>query len=264
MLIGLCPKEDSDKELVVQIRDIYFSELTSSMSETGRFVFRATIFSGAKDQYQLLQKVDKKYENSSLDVTLELENEAGNLVLNTIQSALEQTQPLEDYLYTFNDLSKYDSIAKTRIPLYTLTNYNDGIYKDYPSFAQQIPTNQITEVKEKDTSLKIFYLNEEQKKRNARNYFAAVYQGKLYLNNGFNFVHLVKKGEDFYFYGYVPKKVSAGKQLGIGVATGVATALLTGGIGIAFFPTTENVLYEFRMDFMNGSFKPISEVSQEK
>ena len=45
------PLPENNKELIIQIRDFYFSELTSGMSETGRFIFRATIFGGSDDQY---------------------------------------------------------------------------------------------------------------------------------------------------------------------------------------------------------------------
>ena len=258
------PLPENNKELIIQIRDFYFSELTSGMSETGRFIFRATIFGGSDDQYFLLRKVDEVYNNSSIDVTLQLEREAGLLVSGIVQNAIRQQKPLNDVVYTLNDVTNFESLEKKNIPLYYATTYADGIYKDFQSFSQQKPTDKISEVKENGSTIKIYYLNEKQKKRSARGNYAAVYNGKPYINNGDEFVSLVKKGEDFYFYGYVPKKVSAGKQIGIGIATGVVTTLLTGGIGVAFIPTTENVLYEFRMDFLNGSFKPIEEVKKDK
>lgn len=258
------PKPTNDNTLIIQIRDFYFSELTSGMRETGEFIFRATILGGSNDQFHLLRKVNETYNNSSLDVTLELEREAGNLVLNIISSSLRQTKPLTDYVYTNNDVNNFEEIEKKTLPLYNTASFVDGLYKDYISFSLQTPTDKISEVKQNGTTIKIFYLNENQKKRNARGNYAAVYNGKLYINNGDDFVNLIKKGSDFYFYGYVPKEVSAGKQLGVGIATGLVTSLLTGGIGIAFIPTTENVLYEFKMDMLNGSFKPIEEVKKEK
>ena len=251
-------------ELIVQIRDFYFSELTSGMSEEGKFKFRATIFAGEPQNYKLIKKVDEVYKNSSMDVTLQLERESGELILKIISEALVTVKPLEERIYTLEDIDNFEGIEKNKLALYTNDKYVDGIYKDFQSFSMQIPSMPIHEVKEGNNTIKVYYLNENKKSKNARGNYAAIYQGKLYINNGEEFIKLTKKENDYYFYGYVSKKASFGKQLGVGVATGVLTSLLTGGFGVAFFPTTDSVLYEFKMDFLNGSFIPIQEVKQKK
>lgn len=248
------------KELIIQIREFYFSELTSGMSEEGKFKFRATIFGGEPQNYKIIKKIDELYKNSSLDVTQELEREAGNLLLKIISDALKTDTSLEERIYTYEDVVNFENIEKSKLPLYTDQKYIDGIYKDYQSFSMQSPTLQISEVKESNKTIKVYYLNENNKSRNARGNYAVVYKGKLYINNGEQFIELTKKENDFYFYGYISKSASFGKQFGVGVATGVLTSLLTGGIGVAFIPTTNSVLYEFKMDSLNGNFVPIQEV----
>ena len=234
------------------------------MSEEGKFKFRATIFAGEPQNYKLIKKVDEVYKNSSMDVTLQLERESGELILKIISEALVTVKPLEERIYTLEDIDNFEGIEKNKLALYTNDKYVDGIYKDFQSFSMQIPSMPIHEVKEGNNTIKVYYLNENKKSKNARGNYAAIYQGKLYINNGEEFIKLTKKENDYYFYGYVSKKASFGKQLGVGVATGVLTSLLTGGFGVAFFPTTDSVLYEFKMDFLNGSFIPIQEVKQNK
>ena len=43
---------------------------------------------------------------------------------------------------------------------------------------------------------------QNKKSKNARGNYAAIYQGKLYINNGEEFIKLTKKENDYYFYIY--------------------------------------------------------------
>lgn len=253
-------------EIVLVIRDFNFYELTSSFSEVGKFTFTGFVFGGKEGQYQLLKMIDEKVEVSNMDVTKKMEADAGTTVLEVLKNAIN-TKPISDKIYTENDLNNFEEIAKESIPLYSTNAYTEGIYKDFKSFSVQTPDYQISEAKSQNStgSLKFFYIDKANVKTNARTNFAVVYQGKTYINNGEYFTELSKKNNDFYFFGYIPKPVSTGKQIGVGLATAIGTALISGGTMIvSMFPTKEMVRYEFKMDFQNGRLIPLEEAPLEK
>lgn len=111
----------------------------------GYFKFRGLLFGGRDNQYQLIKKIDTTLVIFKIDVTKELEKQSLDYIQKTILKAASE-KPFDQRIYTLGDISNYDKITKSNLPLYSNQKLTDGIYKNYNSFSMQIPDKPIDKI----------------------------------------------------------------------------------------------------------------------
>ncbi|RYZ98807.1 MAG: hypothetical protein EOP47_18415 [Sphingobacteriaceae bacterium] len=230
-------------ELLLQVRKFGFGELTSGFSENGYGYFRLGLYARNGDNYQKLKTIDTVINVSSVDVTHKLFRVTSEYLTHFITSNL--TRHPSGSLYNYNDLVKIDSIEKQQIPLYTAEKYTDGIYVSYKSFFNQTPDKQ-GEVKVTTETIKSVKIPDAKGKLNtvsAKELYAVVFEGRLYIATNYGFYPLIKQNNDFKYTG-------RGRST---IGNSIATSAMFGLAG-ALISANPSGIYELKLDYVNGDF----------
>lgn len=147
---ALTDSADSNRELVFQLRNLRFSELTSAFSERGDCAFRAALLSRQNDQYFPIASIDTVISFKSIEVTKGLYKRAGQVLTDFISGHLAKTP--DTILYSLADVMNVDSTEKRSLKVYGAATYEEGIYRTYSAFADQVPDGQGTINKRKERS----------------------------------------------------------------------------------------------------------------
>jgi len=171
-----------DGELLFQLRQFSFAEVTSAMSEKGYCYLRATLFSKTDERYKKLHAIDTLILIKSMDVTRSLFRNGSKTIVDFIANNLLQNPVEEDY-YSFSDIMHTDSIEKLKIPVYNTVAYTEGLYASFTSFTNQTPDKQITaELKnDKLSAVKSGDENGKLTKVKPKNIYAVVYKGQPFI-----------------------------------------------------------------------------------
>lgn len=242
-LIGeLSDSSSRTDTLFFQLRKFFFSEQTKSFSETGTFIFRATLYRWQNDHYLKINEVDTVMLIQAADVTKSLEQHAVREIVDFIQQNL-LNKGVDPFTYSKTELSNPDSLEKAGILLYTTNKYTDGLYLTYKSFSEQLPDKAIL-VEEKNNKIKTVKIEDSSGKMiriRSRDSYAIVYQGKPYAATSYDFYPLTKEKQDFYFTG----KVKAGTDPMAAYVFGLMGSLLS---------STNYSTYEMKIDHLTGRF----------
>lgn len=239
-------------ELLLQLRQLGFAEVTGSVSEKGYCYFNAQLYSKKAGQYQLTSAIDTVVLVKAMDVTNGLLKAGSATIGNFIAANLLQ-QPHEGNFYTYREVLKMDSVEKRKIKLYNTATYVDGLYSNYKLFMEQTPDKQIVvegyqiypdAVKAKDENGKL-------KKVQAQNIYAIVYKGQPYIASKHEYYPLKKVKDDFLFTGTAKVTASTGDV--------VAATMLFGGLaGLAV--SNAEATFEMKIDHKNGTFIRLREI----
>lgn len=241
-------------ELLLQLRQFAFAEVTGSFSEKGYCYVKAQLYANNADKYQLVGAIDTILLVKAMDVTGGI-LKAGSAIMGTFiaDNLLKQASGVETY--TRHEILNIDSVEKSKLKLYTTTTYTDGVYATYKSFSNQAPDKQIVlegyelypdAVKAKDENGKL-------KKVQLSKIYAIVYQGKPYMATQYQYCPLKKVGTDFIFTGNVKVAASAAEQ--------VTAGLLLGMIGSMMVSNAE-ATYEMKIDHKDGTFIRLREIQE--
>lgn len=251
-----------DGTVVMYLKQLYFAELTGAFSEHGYCYFQAYLFAKNDDgTYSYLDKIDSVIDHSSMDVTKATMKKGSDMVSNFISRNISKKAASTDQ-YSFADLKNFDNIEKQKLNLYSASELQDGIYPDYASFRDQKPTKEIANVKFYGKSPKIIkiYEAEEGKEKEIRknNTYAIVYKGNpyLYLSIEDAFTPAEKKDGDFYFTGKIKSTAKTGDVVLASAFFGIIGGLIASG--------PSSTLFEQKLDYMNGGFIPLKEVSNKR
>ncbi|HTE10577.1 MAG TPA: hypothetical protein VK645_06395, partial [Chitinophagaceae bacterium] len=241
-----------DGELLFQLRQFSFAEVTSAMSEKGYCYLRATLFFKTGERYKKLHTIDTVILIKSMDVTGSLFRNGSRTIVDFIANNLLQNPAEEDY-FSFSDIVHIDSIEKLKMPVYNTEAYADGLYASFASFTNQTPDKQITaELKnDKLSAVKSPDENGKLAKVKPKNIYAVVYKGQPFIATAYGYYPLQKTGDDFFFTGKAKVTASTGDV--------IAASLFFGIIG-SLIASDAEASFEMKIDHANGGFIRLREI----
>lgn len=240
-------------ELLVELRQFSFAEMTGAMSEKGYCYLRAGLYTKVADKYQLIDAVDTIVQvKGMVDVTKALLKTGGGTLCNFITDNLLK-QPKGTEAFTTHEILNIDSVEKSRIKLYNVSGYKDGLYTTYKQFMNQEPDKQIVvdgyeiypdavRAKDKDNKLR---------KVKSQSIYAIVYNGQPYIASRDEYSPLKKVGNDFLFTGNAKVSPSMSEQ--------VTASMMLGLLGSLMVSNNEG-RFEMKIDHKNGSFIKLKEI----
>lgn len=238
-------------ELLFQLRQLSFAEVTGALSEKGYCFIRAELYSKKSINYFRLSSIDTVILVKSLDVTNPLFKTCSKLITEFIQNKLLE-ESNDSLLWDMNSILKIDSIEKVNLPLYQASNYPDGIYSNFTSFINLKPVYQAMVETNKDGSISsVKKLDGEGKKTKVKNIYALVHKGRAYINTDFGYYPLQKVKNDFYFTGKAKVNAETGDIL--------ATSFFFGILG-GLIASNDNALFVMKIDHLNGGHIRYKEV----
>jgi hypothetical protein len=244
---GLTDTSAKSGQLLIQLRQLNFAEITGTLKDHGFFNLQAQLFAKENGGYKKIDAIDTLVAITALDVTHALLKKGSEVLTNFIAVNLKKQQ-LGD-LVSYHDIARVDSIEKSKIKLYTTDTYTDGLYYTYKSFAAQSPDAQFTldGKKVKKNSVKMPDQKGVLQTVKIDSVYALVYKGKPYIATGFDYYPLTKEGNDLLFVGKISGKANTSDVVAGAILFGVAGGLVAAASNSA--PTFEVKIYH-----VNGRF----------
>ena len=253
ILKALIDSTSKPGELILQVRQLRFYEVTGAISEKGYFAFRAELYAKSMGSYKKLALIDTVSVVSAMDVTNKNLKRGSETIANFIASNLnrEPTAPLS---YSYTDITKIDSIEKSQLKLFTSPAYAEGVYFTYKSFRDQTPDGNIVIDGDslKKNNVKALLADGQSIKVKPANTYAIVYKGKPYIVTPYEFYPLLKVGNNFVFTGKGSTATSTSVMMGsalFGVAGGMIAA-------------SEKSTFEMKIDYTTGQFIRMKEIRE--
>jgi tetratricopeptide (TPR) repeat protein len=256
VLNALTDSTSKDGELLFQLRQFNFAEITGSLSEKGYCYLRADLYAKTNDQYQKTGSIDTVILVKAGDVTRAMFRNGSKTITNFIGSNLLQS-PTDAVSYSYNDVMHIDSIEKRRINVYNAAGYKDGAYKDFQSFARQEPDYDSLTVTFKDGKIDRVKTPGEDGKMTtlkAKNMYALVHQGQIFIVTEYGDYPVEKRNDDFYFIGKAKVSLSTGDAIAAGLFFGIMGQLMA--------EEASQGVFEMKIDHINGGFIRLREVKQ--
>jgi hypothetical protein len=253
ILQTLIDSTSKNGQLLFQLRQFNFAEITGAMSEKGYCYIRASLYARINDRYRSLSTIDTVLLVKSLDVTKPLFRNGSKIITDYIASNLVMT-PVDSTDLSYDDVLRMDSIDKRKIKVYNTARMTDGIYRDFESFRNQVPDTLTMTAEEKDgqlTSVKAPGEKGKLKKVKAKDVYAIVHNGKAFIGTDYGYYPLEKRGDDFYFTGKAKVTAAAGDVIMASVFFGLLGGLIA---------SDANATFEMKIDHINGGFIRLKEV----
>ncbi len=252
VLNALVDSSARNGELLLQLRQFSYAEITGATSEKGYCYIRAVLYAKKTDRYLKLGAIDSVIYIKSLDVTRPLFRNSSRLISNFLATHLTSV-PDESSGYSYDEIVHLDQLEKQSIPAYTGSAFKEGLYETYQSFMQQVPDKAIVVnmKKEKIEDVKITGANGKAEKVKPKNIYAIVYNGQPYIATEYGYYPLQKSGDDFFFTGRAKATADGG---------GVVAATVFFGIVGGLIASDATSVFEMKIDHINGGFMRIREV----
>lgn len=252
ILNALTDSTAKSQELLIQIRQLSFAEVTGSFKENGYFYLRAGLYAKQPNGYQEIKTIDTISQISSgVDVTKALLQRGSETIAGFIASNLNKA-PAAEKIYSYTDLIRIDSVEKRNLKVYNTTTYADGLYLTYQSFCNQVPDAPIIVTNNFiDYTMKTPGEKGKLKKVKSDKVYAVVYQGQAYIATKYDYYPLKKTNDDFFFTG----KASATPS-----TVGMITARAFFGILGTLAASNAEATFEMKIDHLNGDFIRIKEI----
>lgn len=253
ILTALTDSSAKDGQLLLQLRQFSFAEITGAMSEKGYCFLRANLFVQTGNEYRMLNSIDSVIAFNSFDVTRKLLKKGSETITGFIANNL--TASVADTMrYSYDDIVNIDSIEKNRILLYQADHYQEGVYKNYEAFKKQLPQYKDMIVKMGDSSIKnvrVKYEDETIEKIKSKDIYAVVYKGTPYIATSYGYYPLTKKGNDFFFTGQAKVAANAADMFAASFFFGIIGGLLA---------SNDSAVFEMKIDHLNGGFIHLREI----
>ncbi|MBE8713100.1 hypothetical protein [Sphingobacterium hungaricum] len=248
-----------DGKLILQLIKFDLAEVTGSLSEKGYFDIRAILYENNDGQFSTIAQINDKIVVSGMDVTRALTKKSSQVITDFIIQNCKLEPKLKEEL-TADALINLNEILKSKLPLYTSKNLVSGVFMDWESFKNQVPSKEIFAERDKKGNIKAFiYLDENNKKKTIswKNAYAYTYENESYLVTKLGTYQLFFVDNDYIFDGYLLETVSAGSIIGPSIAMGVGFGAIGVGVMVpAGAPSKE--LYRLKLDPFDGSFIKVS------
>ena len=255
LLNRITDKSAQDKTLLLQLRNLNFSEITKAMSETGYCHIRISLYEKEYPDYYLVATLDTLLITKAMDVTGRLIKKSSEIITTFVSNNLTGKRT-DNVPFLLADIHNIDFFEKNNMKLYSTDTYVNGIYPDFASFINQMPvTGELTSKFDKNNNLKeLKRLNEQSKlkKLNPKDFYAVVLNGQPYITSNKSYIPVYKVKDEFRFLNDGNIKIDVGAYVGAGIAAGIVAGLL-GGI---FIPISNNQpeKVEMTIDHLNGHF----------
>ena len=252
LVSALIDNSAKEGELLFQLRQLSFAEITGAMSEKGYCYLRASIYSKANNRYQKLNSIDTVILIKTMDVTRALFRNGSKTITDFIsKSLLKSPADLNDY--SFNDIINIDSIEKRKITVYNTAVLSDGLYENYQSFMNQVPDKKITvEMKKQNISqVKTIDQDGKSEKVKAKDIYAIVHNGQPYIATDYGYYPLQKTGDDFFFTGKAKVSANTGDVIAASFFFGIIGGLIA---------SDAEAVFDMKLDHMNGGFIRLREI----
>lgn len=254
LMNALVDSTAKEGELVLQLRQLSFAEITGAVSEKGYFHFRTNLYVKSGEGYKPLSNIDTVIIlKSSWDVTSGLFRNSSKLINNFISNSLLQV-PSPATSLLFSDIVNIDSTEKTMIKIYIDTVWKNGIYLNWNSFKNQMPDNTIiaADIKSgKLSAVKIKGLDGKPRKVKLKNMYAVVYNGLPFIATDYGYYPLEKRNGDFFFTGKEKVSSNSGDVIAASVFFGIIGGLLASDAAATF---------DMKIDHLNGGFIRLREM----
>lgn len=244
VLNSLTDTSSKDGELLFQLRQFNFAELTGVTSEKGYCYLRADLYTKGSAGYQKISSIDTVIFIKAIDVTRSLFRRASKTITNFIAGNLLQESSDSNY-YSLNEVIKMDSIEKRKIKVYNTLKYTDGLYLTYQSFKDQVPDKQIIVEMENNKVVSMNILNKKGKEvlLKTKDAYAIVVEGKPFISTDYGFYLMKKIDDDFKFVGRAQTNARAGDVIAASFFFGVM-----GGV----IATNASAVFEMKIDHVSG------------
>lgn len=245
----------STNELVFNLRDYRFAELTQAFKETGYCYLRADLFVKKESGYQKIDSVDAVYEVNAMDVTKKNIRNGSNKLIDFIGANVKFLKSGANF--TFEDILNINSIEKRKIPVYNTTTYTDGIYSNYKQFKAMNPSDPKFELtrnkKEKITKLERIAMDGSKYEVHPGEIYCVIENGKIFMTSSYGFFPAEFKNDDFYFQGKAKANASTGNVVMASAFFGIIGGLIASDASAQF---------EMKIDHLNGGFVQIRQVGK--
>jgi hypothetical protein len=241
-----------DGELLLQLRQFNFAEITGAVSEKGYCYIRASLYSNKNGSYQKISSIDTVILVKSMDVTRAMLRNGSKTITDFIATNLLQETTDSNY-YSYDNIVHIDSIEKRKIIVYNTPAYTDGLYATFNSFLNQTPDKPIiVEMKgEKISSVKTPDENGKKVNIKARDIYSIVYKGQPFIATTYGYYPLQKLNDDFFFTGKAKVTANTGDV--------VVASLFFGIIG-GLIASDAEATFEMKIDHINGGFIRLREI----
>lgn len=253
-----------NKTLLLQLRNLNFSEITKSMSEAGYCHIRISLYEKEYPDFYLVATLDTLITVKAMDVTGELMKKSSEIITTFISNNLTGKR-IDKVPFLLADIHNIDFFEKNNLKLYSTDTYVNGIYPDFISFANQTPIEgELTPKFDTYNNLKeVRKLNEQNKlkKLNPKDCYAVVVDGQPYITSNKSYIPLYKIRDEFKFVNDGNIRIDFGAYVGAGIAAGIIAGFF-GGVGVIPIPVSQPERVEMTIDHLNGKFIVLPSVAE--
>ncbi len=243
-------------ELVLNIRDFKFAEVTEAFSETGYCYFRADLFA-KKDSvtYQKIDFIDRVFDVNAMDVTKKNIKNGSQKLIEFISKNLASNAFGDEY--TLNDIKNITSLEKRKIPIYNAPTFTNGAYMQFDNFKRNEPNliDLALTKNKKGKITKVEWVRTDGTKRpiDFEGIYALVDEGKVYIANNGNLIPVEFKDDDFYYTGRAKVTASTGNVI-------LASAFF--GIFGALIASDASAEFKMKIDHLNGATIQVQQIGK--
>lgn len=243
-------KESSQgKTLLLHIRNLYFSEGEDNEAFCH---IRINLYEKDNTEYRFVAILDQNISANAKSIVEEAASVFTSFVADNLSKAPQEGTP-----YTLDEVRNIAAFEKADTPLYSTSVYEDGVYPDFHSFAEQQPDKYNMQAKLKNGELKEIKISNSEtnkwEKVNPQNAYAVVYNGNAYIAKGKKFYQMYRNGDNLLFIGEESAGVIISPAGGVSVSSGHYGSTFGGGFGIAIGPKKKDKIV-YMIDHLNGDF----------
>jgi len=259
--------ETDGNQLVFILNELFISEVTKVLTESGSLKLSIRLFSQTKrNKFVELLDLDSTYTVNGFDVTKRLLNSVRDQ-LCVISREISTMQPSSNFPleYTVDELYHIDSLETLRTPIYNEMP-RDGIYKDFEHFKMNEPdiaTDIEVEVFRKNAS-RVFsaYVGTERKVSLPTEGIYAVSDGeKIFKAEPDGYFEVRRRGHDFFYERRMLYSASRYASSSDAAAWSAGFGLM-GAAYSASKSDNKSRLYRFRINHRNGHPIPVNEIGR--
>lgn len=260
--LALDTSGSTQRELTILLYEIYLSERTEGLSETGRLQHSMRLFAGDNQgKYAEIANIDSVYTFNSMDVTKKLLRSVSEHLCEIAALARETPAGKQEnkLLYSFADLQVLDSLEKLSLPIFNATKYNAGIFSGYTDFKNNTPDSAVITIDSSNLKdIKVYRWDAEKgknKKIDCKTVYAVSDGNVLLKATKIGFYKLEKVDNDFYYVGQT--SFSNANNVAVwGAAFGLAGAAIASGA------ERNSGRFRFKINYMEGNSIPIAKANE--
>lgn len=242
-------------ELLLNIREFKFAEVTESFSETGYCYMRADMFIKNDSIYNKVDFIDNVFEVNAMDVTKKNIKNGTQKLIEFISSNLSSIKTGESFSY--DDILNIEFIEKRKIPVYNTKSYTNGVYMTFENFSKMSPsaTDILVSKNKKGVITGLVWNRKDGVKidLNPDEIFAVVNEGKIYVNSRDKFIPVEFKDDDFYFIGRAKITAKGGNVVLASAFFGILGGLIASDASADFL---------MKIDHLNGASVQIKQIQK--